>query len=87
MSERIRRAFATWKSREVVSNRLLATGVGILLLVVPINLYVVIAGPTGGDRLAAAGFALVGALFAVYSLWEAKSPTTPRRSRRDGDGS
>jgi hypothetical protein len=85
LKDRLAGAVATWKSRDVTSSRLLVTAVGILVVVVPIGLWGVIAGPTAKDRLGAAGFTLVALLFGGFSLWEAKSPVHRGRSRRPDD--
>ena len=82
----LKQAWATWRSREVTSGRLLATGVGFLAVFVPAALFYLVIGPTAGDRLVALGFGVACVLLGVYSLWEAKAPGPPEgRRRRDFD--
>lgn len=64
----------TWRARPLTSARMFGTGVGILVLGVPISLWFVVAGPTAGDRLVALGFLAGSVALGLYSLWEAKAP-------------
>jgi len=74
LKPRLAAAVETWKAREITSNRLLGTGVGILLVGVPISLWYLVAGPTAGDRLVSVGFLVASLVLGAYSLWEAKAP-------------
>jgi hypothetical protein len=77
---RVEDAIALWRSREVTSGRMLATGVGFLVVILPCGLYYLVVGPTAGDRLVALGFVVGAIVLGLYSLWEAKAPG-PREGR------
>jgi len=83
--DRLRQAFESWKAREVVSNRMLGTGVGFAVIGIPFSLWYLVVGPTAGDRLVAFGFLLGTVVLAVYSLWEAKNVEIGRPAPRDRD--
>lgn len=70
--ERIGRAVDEWRAREITSNRMFGTGIGLLLVGTPFSLWYLLVGPTAGDRLVALGFLVGTVVLAVYSLWEAK---------------
>jgi hypothetical protein len=83
--ERLRAAFAAWRAREVVSNRMLSTGVGLAAIGIPFSLWYVVIGPTAGDRLVALGFLVGTVVLATYSLWEAKNVDIRRPDPRERD--
>jgi hypothetical protein len=85
LSDRLRTAVETWRARDITSNRMLGTGAAILVIGVPLSLWYLLAGPTGGDRLVSLGFLVVSLVLGLYSLWEAKAPGPPDRSDLDED--
>ena len=83
--EGLRSSFEAWKAREIVSNRMFGTAVGLAVIGIPFSLWYVVVGPTAGDRLVALGFLVVIVVLAAYSLWEAKNTAAGRTEPDDRD--